>query len=124
MNLNGLINYYDAEKNEEFIINIVFDTVNRSFYFVDENLLDELYEELVDVSFRFDVEFNKEHYMLNGEYLEDGFFEAKDDKYFKILMAAINYKELNKELNNTNNVSKNKKRYNNFKKDFNILIHQ
>ena len=110
MNLNGLINYYDAEKNEEFIINIVFDTVNRSFYFVDENLFDELYEELVDVSFSFDVEFNKEHYMLNGEYLEDGFFEAKDDKYFKILMAAINYKELNKELNNTNNVSKNKKK--------------
>ena len=106
MNLNGLINYYDAEKNEEFIINIVFDTVNRSFYFVDENLLDELYEELVDVSFSFDVEFNKENYMLNGKYLEDGFFEAQDDKYFKNLMVAINYNELN----NTNNVSKNKKK--------------
>ena len=110
MNLNGLINYYDAEKNEELIINIVFDTVNRSFYFVDENLFDELYEELVDVSFSFDVEFNKEHYMLKGKYLEDGFFEAQDDKYFKNLMAAINYNELNIELNNTNNVSKNKKK--------------
>ncbi len=31
MNLNGVINYYNAEKNEELIINIVFVTIDRSF---------------------------------------------------------------------------------------------
>ncbi len=110
MNLNGVINYYNAEKNEELIINIVFDTIERSFYFVDESLLDELYEELVDVSFSFYVELNNELFRLNGNYLEDGFFEASDDDDFKNLMSIINFNQLNKELKNTNDIRKIKKK--------------